>query len=106
MRLLIGYPWPGNVRQLEHVLMNAWVMSDAVTIDGPDLTLEPILGPAPLMRAEPATVPKSMEDRRKVEKSRILEALEQSGWNKSKTAEMLNMPRRTLYRRLKAYGIQ
>jgi transcriptional regulator with GAF, ATPase, and Fis domain/Tfp pilus assembly protein PilF len=106
MRTLMAYPWPGNVRQLEHALMNAWVMCDGEAIDVADLTLEPVAArecaePRPAM-----TIPTTSRDRRDMEKQRILESLEQTGWNKSKAAQVLNMPRRTLYRRLKAYGIQ
>jgi serine/threonine-protein kinase PknK len=106
MRSLMAYAWPGNVRHLEHALMNAWVMCDGDTIDVPDLTLEPV---ASRECAEPrlgAVIPATAQDRREHEKQRILEALEQTGWNKSKAAQVLDMPRRTLYRRLKAYGIQ
>jgi DNA-binding NtrC family response regulator len=106
MRVLMSYPWPGNVRQLEHALMNAWVMCDGETIGADDLTLEPV---GTLARAEAAPVaalPSTSQDRQRMEKQRILEALEKTGWNKSKAAQLLDMPRRTLYRRLKAYGIQ
>ena len=106
MRALMSYPWPGNVRQLEHALMNAWVMCDSEAIDVQDLTLEPV---SPRRCAEPTggeRLPETIEDRREMEKQRILEALEQTGWNKSKAAKLLEMPRRTLYRRLKAFEIQ
>src|SRR5690606_38984601 len=36
---LSSYHWPGNVRQLEHVLLNAWVLSDAPEVDADDLEL-------------------------------------------------------------------
>jgi serine/threonine-protein kinase PknK len=34
LRKLCAYPWPGNVRQLEHVLLSAWLMSDKATRSG------------------------------------------------------------------------
>jgi serine/threonine-protein kinase PknK len=36
----------------------------------------------------------------------MAKALEQSGWNRVKAAQLLGMPRRTFYRRLKDYGLQ
>ena len=43
LRKLCAYAWPGNVRQLEHVLLNAWLMSDRTEIPAEDIEL-----PAPL----------------------------------------------------------
>jgi len=106
MRNLMSYPWPGNVRQLEHALMNAWVMCDGEAIDVQDLTLEPVLTVTPVQQPVIKPIPATAHDRRQLEKQKILEALEQTGWNKSKAAKVLGMPRRTLYRRLKSYGIQ
>jgi serine/threonine-protein kinase PknK len=106
MRTLMAYPWPGNVRQLEHALMNAWVMCDGDTIDVADLTLETVTVRESAEPRPTTTMPTTARDRRDKEKQRILESLEQTGWNKSKAAQVLNMPRRTLYRRLKVYGIQ
>jgi transcriptional regulator with GAF, ATPase, and Fis domain/Tfp pilus assembly protein PilF len=106
MRTLMSYPWPGNVRQLEHALMNAWVMCDGDTIDVVDLTLETVIHAPTSEQLVPSSLPATVQDRKDLEKQRILEALEQTGWNKSKAADVLGMPRRTLYRRLRAYGIQ
>jgi transcriptional regulator of acetoin/glycerol metabolism len=46
------------------------------------------------------------DDRRARERQRILAALEANGWNRSKAAEALGMPRRTFYRRLADHDIQ
>ena len=43
---------------------------------------------------------------KKGERERILQALSASNWNRVKAAELIGMPRRTFYRRLKDYGIQ
>jgi transcriptional regulator with GAF, ATPase, and Fis domain/tetratricopeptide (TPR) repeat protein len=98
MRLLVKYPWPGNVRQLEHVLTNACVMADAEVLDAGAVGL--ILDP---LSAAPG--PRVGEERRDKEKQRILDALEASGWNKTRASEKLGMPRRTFYRRLEEYDI-
>src|SRR5690606_26015992 len=46
VRLLMAYPWPGNVRQLENALLNAWITSDGSELgpddfDLPDMTAQP-----------------------------------------------------------------
>jgi transcriptional regulator with GAF, ATPase, and Fis domain len=107
MQQLVEYGWPGNVRQLEHTLMNAAVLAESDVLDEGSFTLE-----APVSRAEVSTTanrlpepPVTEEDRRSREKQQILEALEACNWNKSKAARELGMPRRTFYRRLKDYGV-
>ncbi|HEU4577026.1 MAG TPA: sigma 54-interacting transcriptional regulator [Polyangiaceae bacterium] len=123
LRRLANYDWPGNVRQLEHVLLNAWVLSDQPEIDLPDLELPSAPGAERLrsvppveqeLEAEdPAPAPPAPPPRRqtlsshlKDEKSRIAEALAACNWNRVRAAEMLGMPRRTFYRRLKQYHLQ
>jgi transcriptional regulator with GAF, ATPase, and Fis domain len=109
MRRLIEYSWPGNVRQLEHALMNASVLADGELLDSDDFTLEApatastASAPPPAANGPEST---SSEDHRAKEKRRILEALEACSWNKSRAAEQLGMPRRTFYRRLRIYAIQ
>ena len=102
LRRLSEYGWPGNVRQLEHALLNAAVLADDDVLTGEDFTLEAPEA-RPLQSALP--VPTSGQDRRAREKQRILEALEACNWNKSQAARKLDMPRRTFYRRLKVYDI-
>jgi serine/threonine-protein kinase PknK len=113
---LRSHPFPGNVRQLEHVLMNAWVMSLGTVLKPSDFAA--ILGEAstPVLAvassAEQAEAGReqdasatNLDEWKAKEKARILEALEQNQWNRVRAAEQLGMPRRTFYRRLKDYGI-
>jgi transcriptional regulator with GAF, ATPase, and Fis domain len=114
------HPLPGNVRQLEHLLLNAWVMAEGEVIDADDLALAddgtPLSVPPrideALSRAEPRgpsapeeAPPASLEEFKDTEKRRILEALEAHNWNRVRAAKALGMARRTFYRRLKEYGI-
>jgi transcriptional regulator with GAF, ATPase, and Fis domain/tetratricopeptide (TPR) repeat protein/predicted Ser/Thr protein kinase len=130
LRKLSNHAWPGNVRQLENVLLNAWVMSDRPELLADDFDL-PISGrrgavdaPPPSPRAASRSMPpssrpasskkapssKRMSDdpgrRRDGEKERIMSALRACNWNRVKAAHMLGLPRRTFYRRLKEHGIQ
>lgn len=106
LKRLVDYPWPGNVRQLENVLLNAWILSD-----------EPELGPDEFELPEPRRStsttsevrqkrPANVDDAQQQEKDKILEALTACNWNRAKAAKLIGMPRRTFYRRLKKYDIQ
>ena len=101
LRQLVDYDWPGNVRQLEHALTNAAVMAEGTTLDVDDFAT--LLTPA--QRAARAPKPTAAADRAGRERERIVEALEACGWNKSRAARELGMPRRTFYRRLADYDI-
>lgn len=124
----MGYHWPGNVRQLEHVLLNAWVLTDRPELENEDFELprQAVSEPPPpkpvpaepsiaavsppekavTARANRAQPRSALSRHRGDEKERILAALEQCNWNRVKAAELLGMPRRTFYRRLTRHGIQ
>ncbi|MBN1608070.1 MAG: sigma 54-interacting transcriptional regulator, partial [Polyangiaceae bacterium] len=123
LRRLCDYSWPGNVRQLEHMLLNAWVLSERPEIacadfEFPDgsVSSEPSPEDEPFAATEQepeASVPPSIRKPRRSsvpqrmdERDSILHALEQCNWNRLRAAELLGIPRRTLYRRLKQYKIQ
>ena len=117
VRKICAYPWPGNVRQLEHALLSAWLMSERPEIEAADVEL-----PAP---ASPARPPKSTATRaptstkapsvkpsaasttefKSAERDRILGALTACNWNRAQAAKMIGVPRRTFYRRLREFGI-
>ena len=100
--------WPGNVRQLRHVLESAAVMADNDVIEADQLQFDTTdaaaIAPSTAPSAPPpAGSPRSA--RKTAERQRIVEALEQANWNKVRAAEILKMPRRTLYRRLEEFGL-
>ena len=123
IRRIASHPLPGNVRQLEHLLLNAWVMSEgdvidlddlALADDGTSLPVPPRLEKAlsasahsrpPTSGPADAPPPSSVEEFKDTEKRRILEALEAESWNRVRAAKALGMARRTFYRRLKEYDI-
>ncbi len=103
MRKLSGYDWPGNVRQLEHVLLNAWLMTDADDLGPDDFTLP--IPSSESRQGSPAVRARTPGEFRSSEKERILEALGRANWNRMQAAKLVGIPRRTFYRRLKEYGI-
>lgn len=99
---LCAYDFPGNVRELEHVLVNATVFSQGSTIEADDLPMDSSQRTPPQTLAEPA----NYRDFKDSERERILASLNTHGWNRAKAARALGMARRTFYRRLKEHGIE
>jgi serine/threonine-protein kinase PknK len=111
LRKLCAQPWPGNVRQLEHVLLNAWLMSEGREIGVDDLELPSAVarggerGKGPRRAASSPPRAESKAEYKESERQRILSALTACNWNRVKAAEMVGVPRRTFYRRLKEFGL-
>lgn len=103
MQLLLQYPWPGNVRELGNCLERAVILSSGV-IDVQDLP-----GIIPLKQAPPRFLPKSgtlKEILGKVEKQVIADALKAHNGNRVKTAQALDISRRTLLYKIEEYGLE
>jgi PAS domain S-box-containing protein len=98
------YPWPGNIRELEHVLARAAVISkgDVLTSEHFYFFWERTEKSA-LSAAKTGTDLKEM--RAIAEKQVIIEALAECGGNKTKTAKFLNIDRTGLYNKMHTYGI-
>ncbi|MDO9018650.1 MAG: sigma 54-interacting transcriptional regulator [Myxococcales bacterium] len=111
MTRLLGADWPGNVRQLRHVLESASVLADGPVIEADALALPRAAAPLVSAAVTAAVTPGPAAGgaftavRKASERQRIVDALEQVNWNKVRAAGVLGMPRRTLYRRLKEYGL-
>ena len=101
---LMALPWPGNVRQLEHALLNAWVLSDSDLLEPEDFAAPDRGAPRATDGADGGPVV-SRASFEAAERARILEALRSARWNKTKAAEALGMPRRTFYRKISRYGL-
>ncbi len=102
IELLADYHWPGNVRQLLNTLESVLVFAPGPVIGPEDLPLE-------IRRAsENREVIRSAGEREltlaELERDYIFEVLRRAGGNKTRAAEMLGIPRRTLYRRLDEYA--
>lgn len=107
MAILEGYSWPGNVRQLENTVERAVYLADTPLISPADLPQE--VRDAVHSRAEAEPAPSGAADRalsiRQGERERIEQALHQTHGNVKQAAELLEISRRTLYRKLDLYQI-
>ena len=113
---LSSFNWTGNVRQLRNCLERAILLSDNGRITTKELppevvyrTNEPSVSVSYNLPKENgtnsfqnATAPTALHE---VEKQQILRALEQTGWHRGKTAELLGISSSTLYRRLREYDL-
>ena len=91
LRTLEEYAWPGNIRQLEHLLERMVILSPVETIDAATI------GEA-LQSSEPSR--KKIESLAEAEEEQIRKVLAATGGNKTRAAEILNIERKTLYRKL------
>jgi two-component system response regulator AtoC len=96
LELLTGYHWPGNVRELENVVERAVILCESDRVEANDLSI-----PSPAAIEELGTNP-SLEE---MEKAYILRVLKETGNNQSKASQLLGIDRKTLYLKLKKYGI-
>jgi two-component system response regulator HydG len=101
LKIFMTYPWPGNVRELEHAIEHAFVLCS-----GPTVALEHL--PAELQDYLPQKVA-ALADRPKISALQtpdILQALNQTGWNKAKAARLLGISRPTLYHLINLHHLQ
>jgi len=107
---LVGSPWYGNLRELNNVIKRAVLLCTGDTIGPEHLPMELLAGePGPSNATSTGPTQEGGDDlraaARQAEKRAILEALERTGFNKSRTADMLNIDRKTLYNKLKSFGL-
>ncbi|MBW3544345.1 MAG: sigma-54 dependent transcriptional regulator [Bacteroidetes bacterium] len=96
---LMGYHFPGNVRELQYAIERAVIMADGDQLEASDIIFSPIES-AP---AEEALLQQTNLE--ELEKATILRVIEQQGGNLSKAAKELGITRTALYRRLNKYDL-
>ncbi|HYD47429.1 MAG TPA: sigma-54 dependent transcriptional regulator, partial [Terriglobales bacterium] len=114
LEALCAYPWPGNIRELQHVIDRTVLLctgeviraGDLVGLDGDhDTPFAAPLQPSPV--SKPRVGGDSLTNYMREEKiRRVLEALERSGGNQAAAARELGMSRSNLSRLLKRYGLK
>ncbi len=96
MDALVRYDWPGNVRELENAIERATIVGKAPLIVPDDL-------PFRITQENHASRSGSLAS---MERAHIAEVLEQNSWNISRSAEVLEIDRVTLYHKISKYGLK
>lgn len=98
------YSWPGNIRQLKNVLKRCVLLTQGPTIEIDTLPQE-IISEAPESRAGFDHTFSLRDAAEEAERKKIVKVLMETGNNKTKAAKLLDIDRKTLYNKLKVYGI-
>jgi DNA-binding NtrC family response regulator len=94
MKRISGYPFPGNIRELENMIERAIVVGNGKKISMKDL---------PFGKDIVDSTAESLDD---FEKAFIFQILNKYEWNISRTAKALKVDRVTLYNKIKKYGLK
>ncbi len=113
MEILLDYPWPGNVRQLESAIERAILLCDGDKIMPKDLPGEVLSRKIPVKpgergaaRGDRFEIPNEGINFETFERDLILQAMEKSDWVIAKASKMLGMSYRTLQYRLDKFNLK
>ena len=95
---LVEHAWPGNIRELQHAVEKAVILSDGGPITPETLLLRPAA--AAVQTADPGEA--TLEQ---MERTMIAQAMVRHGGNLSAVAQQLGITRQTLYNKIKRYGL-
>jgi two-component system response regulator AtoC len=98
--LLSRYHWPGNIRELESTLSRAAMSSQARIIRPADIELLHARDSVPSLAGE------HLQSLAEAERAHIRRVLDAVGWNKKQAAQILEISRGTLYRKIVEYGLE
>ncbi|MFQ5590730.1 MAG: helix-turn-helix domain-containing protein, partial [Phycisphaerae bacterium] len=103
MRKLVNYSWPGNVRELRNVVQHMCLEAEGAALQVSHLP-EALQASTDIVPAGPPNLAgMTMAD---VERLHIMNTLRMFGGNREKTAKALGIGARTLYRKLRDYGLR
>jgi transcriptional regulator with PAS, ATPase and Fis domain len=88
--------WPGNIRELQHTIEKAVILSDSLVLKPEDFFFRPVLS---------GKFDDQHHTIEEMEKQMIINAIEKSTGNMSLAADQLGITRQTLYNKIKKYGI-
>ena len=101
LKYLLSYDWPGNVRELKNVIERLVIMTPSNIIDAKNLFIHVEHEGSDYFQYE------TLKDARDAfEKDYITKKLEENNWNISRTAEILDVERSNLHRKIKTYEIK
>ena len=97
---LLAYPWPGNIRELESTVSRAALSSPGRTIRATDIDF------LHAARVAPEPTRDRLPSLREAERVHIAKVLDAVSWNKKEAADVLEISRGTLYRKIEEYGLK
>ena len=101
---MVAYDWPGNVRELQNAVQQYLTLQkmEFLEVGRDENNLIRELSPAPVDFSSKDSLTQRMQQ---VEKQIIKHLLEQNKWHKTKTAQDLGIDRRSLFRKIKLFGL-
>ena len=108
MELLQRYRWKGNIRELRNAVERLIIMTPSDVVDVADIP-ETIRVDAPVRTSgdQESVKPGTLREHKEVsERGFLVQKLRETGWNISKTAELIDTPRSNLYKKLEQYNIK
>lgn len=105
MELLMRHPWPGNVRQLENLVERSVILARGHSITVKELPKDFREAAASAVLAASSMPQAKDRSLKSLEKEMILRTLADTEGNRSRSARILGISRRTLQLKLKAYGV-
>jgi len=102
MQRLTDYGWPGNVRELRNVIERAVILASGCTVEEEHLVIRPASPPEQAAWDRRAAPVESLAD---MEKRLIQRVLEETNWQKARSAKILGINRTTLWQKIKRYGL-
>ena len=102
LNVLMAYDWPGNVRELRNTIEQMVVLARAERLTLRDVPAA-IRGGADLTKISVVRTGMTVEE---AERQLIVQALKETGGNRTRAAEKIGISRRTLHRKLKKYGLE
>jgi two-component system nitrogen regulation response regulator NtrX len=107
MDVLQRHRWKGNIRELRNTVERLIIMTPADSIDLPDLPESiRVDGPSRGPDNEAVKAGTLREHKEVSERAFLVQKLRETGWNISKTAELIDTPRSNLYKKLEQYNIR
>ncbi len=97
LKMFMEYSWPGNIRELQHTMEHAAVLTRDSIISVDDLSSK--------FKNLFKDDSQKQSDTSSAERHQIIEALEKSGWKKAGAARLLGIGRTTLYQKIRDYNI-
>ncbi|MEJ2495858.1 MAG: helix-turn-helix domain-containing protein [Ignavibacteriaceae bacterium] len=105
MSYLMSYDYPGNIRELRLIVNSALNLTEGRCISAAVLP-ETVRRAKKISAVDKDSASEPFTSLELMEKNHILKVYRQTGRNKSKTAEILGVNRKTLQRKLKSYGVE